>query len=138
MLHETIYKYRVNAARQYIVELHEALRMGWRYYYNNLELKYYKDNCTYINAMVLLHPWLFDMYPATLELRGSRNFSRNELKAIDKCAAEHLWGYSCSYEHYELAADHVFPYSLGGVSTTENMLYLCKFHNAMKSNDIHF
>ena len=55
-----------------------------------------------------------------------------------KCRSMLLWGYECPFEDInQLAADHCFPYSLGGPTLATNKIYLCKWHNQIKAGDIH-
>jgi len=129
--------YRINAAANYLSALDLSLREGWRKNYQSLDNKRFSENITYIEAMALLHPWHFEEIPEILNLRGARSFSQDIMRGIGECNSEYIWGYKCPFESEILAADHLFPYSLGGCTITENKIYLCRFHNQMKSNDIH-
>ena len=53
------------------------------------------------------------------------------------CQSNLLWGYDCPFTDAPMHQDHLFPYSLGGPTTGANRVILCRFHNMVKTNDIH-
>lgn len=68
------------------------------------------------------------------------NFSAGIL-TTDRCQSHEYTGVPCAFNNHpsirgKCQADHRWPSSLGGPSTIENRLLLCKYHNSMKSNEI--
>lgn len=66
---------------------------------------------------------------------------RKGISRADRCQVRKVLGVECIANRFPdvrgtCQADHVWPNSLGGPSVLENRLILCRFHNAMKSNDV--
>jgi hypothetical protein len=53
------------------------------------------------------------------------------------CESLRLWGYQCPFVTAAMAADHLFPRALGGITDPRNRLTLCTWHNTAKSMDVH-
>lgn len=92
-------------------------------------------------TFALLHPQYFAEDPVlTVRLQGSRQFKPAELAAVEGhgCQSKRIWGYACDLSSgSSLNADHVFPYALGGPTISSNLLPLCRYHNQVKTHDIH-
>lgn len=73
----------------------------------------------------------------TIERSVYGNKTFETLAFSEPCGARRLWGYACPFERAEIAADHLFPRSLGGPTDPRNRLTLCRWHNTAKSMDIH-
>lgn len=69
-------------------------------------------------------------------IQGPRTFTGKV--QLPSCQAIDIWGYDCPFDQADLVNDHLFPYSLGGVtSDAYNLRVLCHWHNQIKSSDIH-
>ena len=89
-------------------------------------------------ALCLAHP---EWYSPSVRLghadpRGPRAFS-NSPPAGQRCQSAYIWGYDCSIPPARPSADHLFPYEAGGPTDARNLVWLCEWHNRVKSNDIH-
>jgi hypothetical protein len=130
---ESLIPRRIAHARRYIEALEWSQGVRWpeeyqRYVAGNLEVE---------EAVALAHPMHYG--PNSPErVRGQRSFGGEPGLSARPCGAERLWGYTCPRIHESaLAADHLFPYALGGPTLGTNKLYLCSFHNQVKTSDIH-
>jgi len=54
-----------------------------------------------------------------------------------RCQADVVWGYPCPITGENMEQDHLFPHSLGGVTKEHNRIWLCRYHNMLKGNDVH-
>ncbi|WP_206446934.1 HNH endonuclease [Agrococcus sp. KRD186] len=93
-------------------------------------------------AYALLHPdWLeLNFNAGTVQrLLGPARFDQTRLDPeLASCHAKLIWGYECDIpSSTPLEADHLFPRSLGGASEAGNRVWLCRRHNAIKTNDVH-
>ena len=95
--------------------------------------------------LALLHPRHFEElslpeYVSVLgirkEVQGRRSFGNDGLSA--SCQSELLWGYGCPLRESAIHQDHLFPYSLGGPTDGGNRVALCRYHNMVKTCDIHY
>ena len=139
------------SARNYLKILEDSLLKDWYDTYYLVEA-FIDQNSTSLDEqclqttqikLALLHP---DHYkklslPDYLskknyqQIRGKRSFnSRNSITT--KCQASIIWNYECQNKT-EIQADHLFPYSMGGPTIEQNRINLCKYHNMVKSSDIH-
>ena len=128
---------RTKSAADYLKALESSLRQGW--------LHSFKAGAkTVYDQLALLHPEHLaelDLPPHRSEdslqrlMQGVRAFPASII-ASNSCQADLLWGYKCEL-HGEIQQDHLFPYSLGGPSIAQNRVFLCKYHNMVKSSDIH-
>jgi hypothetical protein len=84
-------------------------------------------------SLALVYPRHYEDLVSAEKVRGPRHFDAEIGK--EPCRAEIIWGYRCNAQ--AASADHLFPYSLGGPTIASNKVHLCRFHNEMKSNDIH-
>jgi hypothetical protein len=128
---------RNQRARDYVCFLVEARqgKYGWLDVY---EL-YRERGLPFAQALVLVHPmWYEDAHEKnTCPIRGPRNFD-HVVTVANSCEAHRFWGYNCPEDPgNRLVRDHYFPYSLGGPTSPENLLWLCELHNGMKGSDIH-
>lgn len=126
---------RYEAAVRYLKAVEDSLQLGW--------LEFYSSNRSELSdKLALLHPDHFmslDL-PKGLtidsiqkKIQGTRTFP-NTNRTI--CRSELIWGYRCEFNG-DLQHDHLFPYSLGGPTLASNRVHLCKYHNMVKSSDIH-
>lgn len=89
-------------------------------------------------TMVLLLPEAYGEKPAdqTSLIRIRRTFDMKS--AEQQCQSAWYWGYECPFgTDAAMTADHVFPYSLGGITEGTNLLWLCEVHNRIKGSDVH-
>lgn len=91
-------------------------------------------------GLVLIHPhWYGRELGASSEacpFRGKRSFSLSAPRGVT-CQSRELWGYDCPFRVENLAADHRFPFSLGGPTRSTNLIWLCEVHNSAKAADWH-
>lgn len=135
MNHELILKY--------FKELEYCSKHGWKKQYDSL--KSFHGMASLIRKMSLINPESFKneniaRRKGTEEIQkliqGPRAFKRHEIH--HGCQAVEIWGYNCPFKSNDLVFDHDFPYSLGGpTSNAFNKKVLCRWHNMVKSNDIH-
>ena len=92
-------------------------------------------------TFALLHPMYFDEDPrlaARFQLQRRFREGAIEPLRVFGCQAIRVWGYRCVLDVAgELVADHRFPYGLGGSTESSNLLPLCRYHNQVKTSDIH-
>jgi hypothetical protein len=127
---------RTKSAADYLKALESSLRQGW--------LKSFNGGAkTIFEQLALLHP----EHLAELDLPSHRNVESLQrllqgARAFatplggNCCQSRLLWGYNCELNG-EIQQDHLFPYSLGGPTLAQNRVFLCKYHNMVKSSDIH-
>lgn len=102
-----------------------------------------------ISKLVLLNPLFYDelilhsksthinKQEKIKKIQGRRIFKDINFGPI-KCESKFFWGYECPFDDENKVIDHSFPYSLGGPTNNAfNRRVLCKWHNSVKSNDIH-
>lgn len=128
--------YRYKMASQYLGYLQDSLQLGWKAYCDS-------SSEQPLRMLALLHPEHIsnldlpshkNVSQITQDVQGPRSFPSGI--AAEKCKAHLIWGYNCSLDG-ELQQDHLFPYSLGGPTYGGNRITLCRYHNMVKSNDIH-
>jgi hypothetical protein len=128
-----------------IDEIHKRIKAGEKYHltvdhflgnYSFLELHAKWEKLDNIEKHAAINPNLYEEIILS-EVLGSRAFSSGIIQKTSKCMAEFVWGYPCKFEGRGLQADHLFPYSLGGPTLSDNLLVLCDRHNQAKSHDIH-
>jgi hypothetical protein len=125
---------RIDTACAYVNAVENSLQSNWLQRY---EL-YRQGRLSLPDAIALVHPYHYEHLDSGLTVRGPRTFASEVGIEGIKCKADILWGYECSRVlEVNIAADHLFPYSLGGPTLGSNKLYLCALHNQMKSSDIH-
>jgi hypothetical protein len=126
--------YRIDIASRYLAFLSCSLS-NWNW--EQVEL----NEQDWVKRMVLIHPAHYENFICSdlpCPIRGKRVFDLDSGTQI--CASKKIWGYDCSCSQIRIskyAADHIFPYSFGGPTISENKLYLCELHNEMKSSDVH-
>jgi hypothetical protein len=87
--------------------------------------------------LCLIHPDWFDPDNKVGEdPRGPRAFRVNFPNG-QQCQSSVIWGYLCNFSDSDLVADHLYPYSAGGSTDSRNLVWLCRWHNSVKSSDIH-
>lgn len=129
--------YRYKSAEEYLRVLEASLRIGWQASYEAAKTG------AICQRLALLHP---DHYselnlPAsrtveTLQrsIQGPRTFAAYSQPGT--CQSPLVWGYQCELGG-DKQQDHLFPYSLGGPSIPTNRIYLCRYHNMVKTADVH-
>jgi hypothetical protein len=129
-------KARINSAYCYLKELERSTKVGWLEYFNS-EAK------TAFSKLALLHPdhlHNLDLPPhrniesIQRSIQGPRTFSSSIYGCV--CQSTLVWEYACELTG-AIQQDHLFPYSLGGPTLGANRIYLCQYHNMVKSSDIH-
>jgi len=138
---ESILEYRNYMSEKYIRFLSDSFNIGWEKQYQKINKKISIED-ELVLKLTLIHPFhLKDLIPdinkrkiKQLQIQGKRIF---DTKVFKKCESEKFWGYQCPFPNDNLVADHAFPYSLGGPTKGVNLRCLCKWHNMVKSNDIH-
>lgn len=127
---------RIERSREYFEYLPMALSADW----NELYALYQCGQLPLPQTMTLLHPGHYKHNVKDIKtVLGDRTFQLEAGMQSQKCGALAVWGYVCPIvQHQSLAADHEFPYSLGGPTVSSNKRFLCPLHNQMKSNDVHF
>lgn len=89
------------------------------------------------HTMALLRPEAYgeEVRQRSSLIRGKRAFGKTDRQ---RCQSDRFWGYTCPLGTDSLvSADHVFPYSLGGITEAPNLLWLCDAHNRLKGGDVH-
>ena len=127
---------RTKSASDYLKALDKSLQQGW--------LKSFRGGAhTIFEQLALLHPehleelglpshWTVQSIQQSIQ--GVRSFASPVLNSA--CDAHLIWGYECELSG-DIQQDHLFPYSLGGPTVARNRVFLCKYHNMVKSSDIH-
>jgi hypothetical protein len=100
---------------------------------------YARTDTSWIEKLPLIHPDHYTEFveKGTVDPRGS--FPRDE-EGLQPCQSKLLWGYDCPFVDGDDGApqqDHLFPFNCGGPSWGNNMRWLCRYHNSMKSCDLH-
>ena len=132
----TTLKIRIERAEEYLLAL-EELR-GWEW--NKVRAEHGAGRLELPQAMVLVHPDFYKEREAEAgqSIRGPRSFSSSAGRHVAACMADRVWLAACPLESPgDLHSDHLFPYSLGGPTLSENQLFLCPVHNRSKASDIH-
>lgn len=139
MVDTILFEYRIQCTQKYLSFLEDSLALNWEKQY----FLYQSKQLSLPYAFVLVHPWHCELLTSQdiKTIYGARTFQKEVGLTGMQCLSETIWGYKCSHSRQSksiVQADHLFPYSLGGPTISSNKIYLCKFHNQMKSNDIHF
>ncbi len=128
---------RVALARRYFSALSIAPGTEWRGAAENALVNRVAEPKT----LALLHPqYLGYDKGLQVKLQGKPFFPAVDLEGLRGygCLAVRIWGYKCDLLiGTDLNADHVFPWSLGGSTSSTNLLPLCRYHNQVKTNDVH-
>lgn len=127
---------RVESAVKYLKALENSLQAGW--------LKLFKmEGKTIFELLAMLHPLHFkeldlpqylNIETIQRSLQGPRAFTST--LGGNSCQSAMIWGYNCELSG-EIQQDHLFPYSLGGPTLAVNRIFLCTYHNMVKTSDIH-
>jgi hypothetical protein len=127
----------------YLENLKLITVFGWKEHLNNLDN--FSEEEYVIHKISLINPSNYKLIDKTREhefdkiqerIQGPRIFKR--FPELKKCESNGIWGYCCPLESKNIVYDHDFPYSLGGPTNyAYNRRILCKWHNMVKSNDIH-
>jgi hypothetical protein len=128
---------RLAEANKYLCYLNYSLQHGWLDQY----ARYKSGSLEFPESLALVHPHHYRNLESSDKIRTNRSFERGPSVSSRNCESNRIWGYKCPIditEHKKIEADHLFPYSLGGPSTGENIIFLCKMHNLCKGSDFHF
>ena len=128
---EDIYSKRIEYAHRYFEFLNCHRTRSW---VEKLEVLNAENTLGLPEALVLLNPVYFSEIEAS-DQRGKDSFQ--PAKPGSKCRSRELWGYECPFSESTIHVDHSFPRSRGGMTHSDNAMYLCQEHNLPKSNDIH-
>ena len=125
---------RLQMSYSYLVALDNNLQRDW----NELYEMHLQGDMSLVDSMTLIHPDFYKHAGYSNRIRGNRKFPKEHGMTGIHCSANAIWGYACPLKSFEsIVADHLFPYSLGGPTNSDNKLYLCRLHNELKGNDIH-
>jgi hypothetical protein len=129
---------RTSRTVEYLRALEASCKLGWAAAFNALS-----EHSTLYQRLALLHPQHIadSSMPTHLtldgvqrSLQGPRAFGAS--LGGQSCQSSLLWGYECPL-NAEIQQDHLFPYSLGGPTLPLNRIYLCRYHNMVKTSDVH-
>lgn len=125
----------MNCALIYLEAIQKTLSRPWLESYSTAQDVYIK--------LALLHPEHYKSLdlPSNVsisklqaKIQGPRSFQNKSNQG--SCNCNLLWGYNCTLNE-DIQQDHLFPYSLGGPTLGTNRIYLCRYHNMVKTSDIH-
>lgn len=130
-----ILQFRYNSARIFLSTLVKYSKLEWTELYE----MYLSGELKLEELMCLVHPVHFRDRVSQNVIQGVRKFASESCLSTMQCQSSKIWGYACESvnDGNQLVADHYYPYSLGGPTTAANKLYLCRFHNELKTCDIH-
>ncbi len=126
---------RYVAAIRYLKAVEESLQLGWSEFYS-------LGRTEVSDKLALIHPDHFSSLdlPKGIsidliqrKIQGLRKFPHTSPRI---CRSDLIWGYRCEFSG-DFQQDHLFPYSLGGPTLASNRVHLCRYHNMVKSSDIH-
>ena len=131
----------VKLLRSFSVDTHEIRCIKWLELYENLDPKnsHLWSEKELPILLALIHPdHYYDKFGQDISTylhdisRTFRSSYQPVACEIDKLIADA----HCPYYHSgsKLRKDHIWPWSLGGASSTDNLLFLCKDCNEQKSN----
>ena len=90
-----------------------------------------------VEALILIHPAWYTLNDLDeCPVRGNRSFG-NTAVSFPKCESHVIWDYQCPLDAGQPHLDHLFPWSLGGPTTSTNAIWLCPPHNQAKGSDWH-
>jgi hypothetical protein len=122
---------RLNSAHRYYDFKHKSRDMHW---VDSFLMVGASETFGIPEILVLLNPKNYSELQAT-DPRGGRAFP--SAQSFSKCRSDALWGYQCPFQDARVHIDHTFPHSKGGVTSSQNAMYLCDEHNQSKHTDIH-
>jgi hypothetical protein len=125
---------RISIAKRYLEVLHKSFEVEWDIAFRNSQ-----SSGDWMDRLVLIHPRHYasdQSNMAMCSVRGTRAFPTERVTVGNSCFSMALWGYECEID-LPLAADHLFPWALGGPTDPRNKIFLCKCHNGLKGSDIH-
>lgn len=129
---------RISKSKNYLKKLNKNLSSNWATLYSQFEL----GELDLWDKLSLIHPDFIRRLAIPVysseeiiikQVQGNRSFSQQN----GVCQAKLIWGYHCSLKSEACHGDHLFPYSLGGPTISDNKLLLCRYHNMVKGTDIH-
>ena len=131
---------RYESASKYLQTLERSLDSGWQVAFSNCGT----HGGSLFEKLSLLHPSHLEQLSlpsylsggrARTEIQGPRSFAPGPSRK--PCQSSLLWGYECPLDQSASQEDHLFPYSLGGPTVGGNRISLCRYHNMVKTCDIH-
>jgi hypothetical protein len=127
-------RYGARGPERYVQALARMASSAWK----DLHGEYRDGLLDEAERLVLIHPsWYHGLETEgrASSIRGPRAFTRG--RTTGKCQSEGTFGYSCPFGLVAVQLDHVFPYALGGPTSSDNGAWLCDFHNQCKGHDFH-
>jgi len=135
----SICAYRNECGRKYTIALADQLGLDWLESYHTFA----SGEMEIWEKFALLHPDHNSEHGESSirimawdKLRGPNCFPPKGSPVVG-CEAVIVWGYQCPNISENLEQDHLFPYSLGGITSDHNRIWLCRYHNMLKGNDVH-
>lgn len=134
MLDAKILADRIGTAEQYLDVLDTDLLRDWPLHRVDAEAR--RDVPL---GLALIHPEHWSGVVRRDAVQGPRAFRTAEIFATRVCGAADYWGVACRTDTRTegAAADHAWPYALGGPTIVGNIVWLCRRHNASKGVDVH-
>jgi len=134
---------RLKLFQEYLTNLQLLLisndpKSEWKKKYEHIENTGFGEENT-VMMYVLLYPIFYEdinnSKDTCCEIRGKRTFQHIEATC---CEAERFFGVKCNLDldNWRLELDHYFPWSLGGVTSPDNLIKLCNFHHKLKGISI--
>jgi hypothetical protein len=135
MLSPSIMMNRISEAERYLELALEGYSKKWELYRYDAEAR-----ADLPLALALIHPDNWSDRAGRKEIQGPRSFRTATIHVTRACDAPDYWGVNCISDTAVegAAADHAWPYSLGGPTAVGNIAWLCRRHNQIKGADIHF
>ena len=129
---EALHGSRVTACRAYLAALTKYRHCDW----TTTHAVFKRGEMTLAEAFALAHPEHYSGHILEVRVRGPRTFPPLPTAVEAECGSRLIWGYECSLPG-GFAADHIFPWSLGGPTDPTNRVTLCTTHNQLKGSDVH-
>ena len=126
------FEFRLEATLRFYKFQEKTLEMHWAETLNEIEQN---PDFGIPEILVLLNPKHYKELGAT-DPRGERTFPK--IPDGFPCRSIEIWGYECPFKSSNIHVDHMFPYSKGGVTHSQNAMHLCADHNLLKHSDIHW
>jgi hypothetical protein len=125
---------RISLARDYLEALARTFQSDWL----DLYQQYKEGQLPLTDAMALAHPENYPELHDGIDIRGERAFPPLRHPHGLRCESALIWGYTCGLDPAgALAADHLFPWAMGGPTVATNQVMLCRYHNLVKTSDVH-
>lgn len=122
-------------AGEYFIALTEFSSLDWPDLYSD----YVCGKIAFPKTYALLSPSRYLELGVNQEaICGKRSFYLAPERTVEVCQASVIWGYECRNNgRGTVHADHLFPFSRGGITDPRNQIFLCGQHNSAKGSDFH-